>query len=269
MQTPSAQTQPADQTPPSAQTQTAKQEAVRKEAARQVSIQPRIVHKYEEADYKHATARLKRMEKIYGKDAIERALTRLQEMERNGEIPTGLSADGKSLRSNAEIYLYKALQSKELYHPDEPVYQVKGNKITRKKECSLSEKLGGSNRELVETLLGSKQPETTTQLADQVMKTEDAISERGHAVLGVKVKQPKMSFKPGKKPGYESAEVYIDEKGQIVPEPEQKQENLGQSTTINHNSSNLGTLLGQSGEKVIDVTFPPEHPMPRPVSRVS
>lgn len=189
----------------------AEEEAARKAAA----IKPRTVHKYAEEDYTHATQRIEAYIKrgVISKADAEKALANIQQMEKDGKIPSGLSADGKSIRSNAPIYLYKALQSEMLYHPDEPVYAVKDNKITQKKEGSVSEKLGGSNRDLIKGLASKE----ASKYADRVMKTEDAVSEKGHAVLGVKVKQPKLSFKPGRKPGYEAAQIYVDEKGNIVP----------------------------------------------------
>ena len=196
----------------------AEEEAARKaaevEARRAAAIKPRTVHKYAEEDYAHATQRIEAYIKrgVISKAEAEKALSNIQQMEKDGKIPTGVSADGKSIRSNAPIYLYKAIQSEILYHPDEPVYEVKGNKITAKKVSSVSEELGGSNRDLIKGLTGKD----ASKYADRIIKTEDAVSEKGHAVLGVKIKQPKLSFKPGRNPGYEAAEIYIDEKGNLV-----------------------------------------------------
>lgn len=196
----------------------AEEEAARKEAEvearRAAAIKPRTVHKYAEEDYAHATQRIEAYIKrgVISKADAEKALANIQQMEKDGKIPTGVSADGKSIRSNAPIYLYKALQSQMLYHPDEPVYEVEGNKITQKKEGSVSEKLGGSNRDLIKGLTSQEAAEH----ADRIMKTENAVSEKGHAVLGVKIKEQKLSFKPGRTPGYEVAEIYIDEKGNLV-----------------------------------------------------
>ena len=196
----------------------AEEEAARKaaevEARRAAAIKPRTVHKYAEEDYAHATQRIEAYIKrgVISKAEAEKALSNIQQMEKDGKIPTGVSADGKSIRSNAPIYLYKAIQSEILYHPDEPVYEVKDNKITAKKVSSVSEELGGSNRDLIKGLTSQE----AAEYADRIMKTENAVSEKGHAVLGVQVKQPKLSFKPGRNPGYEAAEIYVDEKGNIV-----------------------------------------------------
>ena len=138
-------------------------------------------------------------------------------MERTGQLPRGLDANG-NICSNADIYLYKAIQAQELYHPDEPVYVVQDGKVTRKKDGTktVSDKLGGSTRDL----LGNLASENASECVDRVKSTEAAISARGHALLGVKTKGPKMAYRPGMKPGFEEMTVNIveetDENGKIT-----------------------------------------------------
>ena len=201
-------TQPEQQ--PTQPTQPEQPEPERKQA---------IIHKYAEHDYQHAQQRIQEYIRRNPKseDVIQAARANIEEMERTGQLPRGLDANG-NICSNADIYLYKAIQAQELYHPDEPVYVVQDGKVTRKKDGTktVSDKLGGSTRDL----LGNLASENASECVDRVKSTEAAISARGHALLGVKTKGPKMSYRPGMKPGFEEMTVDIveetDENGKIT-----------------------------------------------------
>lgn len=213
-----ARSQTAEQPQATEQPQTAEQ-TQEKENPNDSGIKNITVHQYDEQDYARADARIQAFVSrgIITQEEVSQALANIQQLEDAGKIPTGLSADEKSTRSNASIYLYKALQARGLYHPDEPVYTVQNGKMTTQKSGTVSEVLEGSPRDLIKDLTSNDISETglSDKVAKQLSATENAISEKGHAVLGVKVKHGGKTYMPGRDIGYKSADLLIKQDGSI------------------------------------------------------
>ena len=188
---------------------------------RSVEIREYTIHRYEDADYSHAQYMIQQYidRGVISSEDASKAIKSLKQLENEGKIPTGISVDGQKKRSNADIYLYKSIQSQLLYHPDEPVYRVENRTVTRKKESTVSEKLGGSNRALIGRL-GSG--ETSDDIVTCILNTEASITPSGEALLGVKTKRSKISYKPGGDPGYQSSTVFMDMEGNIQSSSEKE-----------------------------------------------
>ncbi len=182
------------------------------------------VHDYSDKDHKHAQERVAAYLKKHPerKAEFEAARARLEAMENEGKIAQDTPTKEGKAQSNADIYLYKAVQAEELYHPDEPIYKLNSrNRLTRQKTGeSISQKLAGSPATLISDLADPNKEVS----AERIKATETAISERGHATLGVRVKGEKMSFRPGRKNTFKTSTGTVVVEEGISPEEKAQRE---------------------------------------------
>lgn len=105
--------------------------------------------------------------------------------------------EGELLTQQSEMLLYKLVQANLLYHPRESV-MVEGQK--RK-----ATEVMGDHRALLKgvasTDMGQATPEQIDQMGQDLMRVEAAVSDRGHAILGVHAGQGR-SFNTSKTSGY-------------------------------------------------------------------
>ncbi len=153
-----------------------------------------------------------------GKDAYQHAKRRLSNWQTGSARVSGVSLDaatqermlkniqaclkqqgyeGEQLQQQSEMLLYKLVQANLLYHPRERV-TVNGQKVT-------ATDVIGNHRELLSSLATSDLTGMTSdQLAgvhQELTRVEDSISDRGHAILGVRAGQGR-SFNSSKVSGY-------------------------------------------------------------------
>ena len=153
-----------------------------------------------------------------GKDAYQHANRRLTNWQSGTAKVSGVSLDaatqekmlqniqaclkqqgyaGEQLQQQSEMLLYKLVQANLLYHPRERV-TVNGQKVTATDAI-------GNHRQLLSTLatsdLQALPAEQLVGISQDLSRVEDAISDRGHAILGVHAGQGR-SFNSSKVSGY-------------------------------------------------------------------
>ena len=153
-----------------------------------------------------------------GKEAYQHAKRRLSNWQAGNARVSGVSLDaatqgrmlqniqaclkqkgyeGEQLQQQSEMLLYKLVQANLLYHPRERV-TVNGQKLT-------ATDVMGNHRELLSALatsdLQALPAEQLLGVHQELTRVEDAVSDRGHAILGVRAGQGR-SFNSSKVSGY-------------------------------------------------------------------
>ena len=171
---------------------------------------------------------------------LDTMLSNTQKLEKEGKLLSGVDANGKEC-SNSEIYVYKMMQAKLLYHPEEPVYQVKNGKRTNEKGKTVSETLGGDHRAALQTLSAQNADvKALSEIAGCISSVENNIAATGEATAAVKVKGRRMSYNINLKPGYVEKEIKVVENP--AKKPDKEPTKLTQQLETATNTEGTGTL---------------------------
>ena len=193
-----------------------------------------VVHQYSEADVAHAQARLAGFvkRKLITQKQVDTMVKNMQQLEKEGKLPIGATKEGKPC-SNSEIYAYKMLQARELYHPKEIVYQIENGKRTKKSLGSAQEIMKGDFRQSVHALgNGELNENDKNAVVENIKGVENAVSSKGYAIAGVRVNH-RYSYNTKKLPGYEEKTITIERDESKKPAlPEQSQQQSGEKPAV-------------------------------------
>ncbi len=240
----------------------------------QSSHETMVVHQYSEADIAHAQARLAGFvkRKLITQKQVNTMLQNIQQLEKEGKLPIGATKEGKPC-SNSEIYAYKMLQARALYHPKEIVYQTEDGKRTKKSLGSAQEIMKGDFRQSVHMLgNGELNEKDKNAVIENIKGVENAVSSKGYAIAGVRVNH-RYSYNTKKLPGYEEKTITIErDESKKTALPEQGQQQQAEKPAVKEEkalSPEQGqktqqtpptSVLAQNAQSVPEESLPAERP---------
>lgn len=182
------------------------------------------VHRYPEKAYAQARNAIDyhiRKGRIKASE-VDAVRSNIKSLEESGMLQKGVDANG-NVCSNSDIYTYKMLQGKLLYHPQTYVYKVSGNRLTGTRDGNIADKVGGDHRSAWQALaVANVASEDLAKAAPVVAGMEDFISMNGQANAPIRVARGKVSYNRKATAGYEKATATIEQAAApIEPTPDQ------------------------------------------------